>query len=166
MNKIKYILIVIFLLFITGDSYKKNIIRPHQIDIINKTTYVDVCYMSYILSYEIFEIDTLKLLIYPSTDNSFYGMVNPLPFGEHKYLLLLKTGLSDEMLKETLSHEFIHINQFETGRLESFGNWFVWEKDTILGEEVFYNDRPFEIEAYNNQDKIVKELNRNYNFLK
>lgn len=160
--KSRFIIIfsVILLSFILLGDTNSDFIRPHYITIKNQTTYIDACYISYILSYEIFEIDTLELLIYYTTDSDFYGFLSQIPFGEHRYLLLIKPNLNDNELKETLSHEFIHINQYETGRLKSFGNIYIWEGDTIKGNNVLYNDRPFEKEAYKNQSKILRKLNR------
>lgn len=159
MKNIKYILLFLIVLLISDVAY--NDIKPHEIQINNNTEF-DAGYLSFLLAYEIFDIDTLELIIHylPSDDSGFYGLVSPLPFGEHRYLMLLNEDMDSIQLRETLSHEFIHINQHETGRLESFGNWFIWEGDTIKGNTVPYRDRPFEIEAYNNQDSILNELNK------
>jgi len=167
MNKIKYILLFLITSYLmVSDINLDNVIRPHEIKIKNLTTFTEASYMSFILSYNVFEIDTLDLIIcyLPLSgegDLEFSGIVAPLPFGTHRYLMLLNKNLGVDELRETLSHEFIHINQHETGRLVSLGNMFIWEGDTI-NPDVVYRDRPFEIEAYNNQDEILKQLNKIY----
>jgi len=167
MNKIKYILLFLITSYLLVSDVNYNNIKPHDIKVKNLTEFVEASYMSFLLSYYVFEIDTLDLIIcyLPLSGEGeleFSGIVTPLPFGTHRYLLLLNKNLGVVELRETLSHEFIHINQHETGRLVSLGNIFIWEGDTINVNEVEYRDRPFEIEAYNNQDEIFEQLNKIY----
>ena len=63
-----------------------------------------------------------------------------------------------DKLKMTLSHEFIHIAQYESGRLIIDGKNYLWEGEPGVfdGYDV---KRPFEQEAFNSQVKIRHELN-------
>jgi len=118
-----------------------------------------------VLAYDVFDINTLDLKIYyiPIVANEgemeFFGFVQKLPFGEHKYLILLKRGLAFEKLKEILSHEFVHIDQYERGDLQVSGKTYIWKGEPGVVEK-YDISLPFEMEAFKSQHNVKKELNR------
>ena len=67
-----------------------------------------------------------------------------------------KLNLTD--LFSTLSHEFIHIDQYDRGDLEIIGKYAVWKGNTLDMTKVKYETRPFEKEAFGKQDAIKKEV--------
>jgi hypothetical protein len=60
-------------------------------------------------------------------------------------------------LIKALSHETIHIAQFATRRLRHLSGSFRvrFEKDIYVSSHVRYEDRPWEIEAHDLEDKIL-----------
>lgn len=60
---------------------------------------------------------------------------------------------------ETISHESIHIKQYDSGRLKKLnGNVYVFDGDTIDAFKVSYLSRPWEREAFRNQYKIEDSI--------
>ncbi|HRT03891.1 MAG TPA: hypothetical protein P5513_08125, partial [Candidatus Diapherotrites archaeon] len=57
-----------------------------------------------------------------------------------------------------LSHEFVHIDQYDRGDLKIIGNYFIWKGDTVDMRDVKYEYRPFEKEAFSKQSYITKKL--------
>ena len=137
---------------------------PESIMITNGTDFrADTIAM--ILAYDIFDIDEIDLKIYylPEQDDEseieFFGFVQQLPFGEHKYLILLNRKMSFEKMKEVLSHEFVHIDQYERGDLIVSGKTYIWKGEP--GEITVYDTTlPFEREAFKSQYNVKKELDR------
>jgi len=140
---------------------------PETVMVTNGTTFEKADTIIMVLANKIMGMDTADIKVYyiPDVVNSgemeFYGIVQQLPFGEHKYLILLNKKLSLSNLKTTLSHEFVHIDQYERCDLFVYGNMYDWkdEKGKFFSD-VKYENRPFEKEAIEQQGKIVKELNK------
>ena len=82
-------------------------------------------------------------------DMRWDGFIQQLPFlkQDHKYLLLLRKDMSFSELKETISHEFAHVYQYERGFLEIFGNTYTWDGVEYHISDHTYEDRPFEVHA-------------------
>jgi hypothetical protein len=60
-----------------------------------------------------------------------------------------------------LSHELIHLKQYQTKRLVIIGNGVVeWEGQKIDVNLIPYNDRPWEREAFREETKISKDLKK------
>jgi hypothetical protein len=56
---------------------------------------------------------------------------------------------------QILSHELIHVKQLVDGRLNVLdGNTAIWNGDTVDIHKWEYKNRPWEVEAYNNQNSI------------
>jgi len=138
---------------------------PETVMVTNGTEYEKADTLIMVLANKILGMDTVDIKVYyipvivQEGEMEFYGMVQQLPFGEHKYLILLNKKLSLSNLKTTLSHEFTHIDQYERGDLFVYGNMYDWKEETKSFSDVKYQDRPFEKEAMKQQGKVVKELN-------
>jgi hypothetical protein len=135
---------------------------PETVMVTNGTEYrADTVAM--VLANKVFEMDTIDLKIFylPDVvnegDMEFKGIVQKLPFGPHKYLLLLNKNMRWEELLIVISHEFIHIQQYESGRLIINGKDYWWEGEHGVFD-TYNTSRPFEKEAFSNQNKIKKEL--------
>ena len=139
---------------------------PETVMVTNGTHFEKADTLVMVLANIILDLDTVDIKIYyiPDVVNSgkmeFYGIVQQLPFGEHKYLILLNKKLNLSKLKLTLSHEFIHIDQYERDDLFINGNMYDWKGETKFFSDVKYNDRPFEKEAMGEQGNVVKQLNK------
>jgi len=83
-------------------------------------------------------------------------------FEKHNFMIYLKEDLSYDLMKSTLSHELIHIQQIENNKLSFFDNGYVWSKDSFNYKNVVYENRPYEIEAFNNMTNVKSKLNKLY----
>lgn len=147
------IALTVFFFFITSKKIEN--VEP-SFQVINKTNYKNADTLVYHLS-QIFGYDTLKihLISIPNVLN-YYAIVQKLK--DHEYVILLNNSLSNENLKLALSHEFIHIRQYETGDLLSFKRHVFYKGDSI-SIDVKYSERVYEQEAFKEQYEIVKKLN-------
>ncbi len=139
---------------------------PETVNVTNGTCYDNLDTIALVLANKIFKIDTLDLKIYytPNILNKhnmeFYAIVQKLPFGEHQYVILLNKDINLVIVKLILSHEFVHIEQYEQGHLKVFKNFYIWKGETVFFEDTEYLNRPYEIEAFRNQNNIRRELNK------
>lgn len=178
MKKIWYILIIVFIILIIGVVFSilrqkkqdtrsfKKVDFPKTILVQNGTEYNRADTIILVLADKIFNLDTLDIKVFhlPEIINEgemeYYAIVQKLPFGQHQYLILLKRDMSLSKIKVTLSHEFVHIKQYEKGELIMDFNYAMWKGEKIVFKDVEYEKRPFEIEAFQTQGKITKELNK------
>jgi len=138
---------------------------PETVEVVNHTDFkADT--MSMVLAHEILGLDTLNLVItyIPDHINSdelvFLGMIQQIPFKPNQFVLLLKKRMSFSQLKTVLSHEFVHIGQYIYGDLTVYPEYATYAVDTIVFIEVKYKDRTFEKEAFKQQGRMLKKLNR------
>ena len=71
---------------------------------------------------------------------------------DRSFVIRVNKELSEQDLLTTIFHEFVHIKQFI--KKEFGGDIF-----SISNEEVAYMDRPYEIEAFELEKKILEEYN-------
>ena len=135
------------------------------ISIQNGTKYKKIDTVIYVLAHDIFKLDTININVFylpdvfKKSDLEYYAIVQQIPFIPSGYLILLKHDMRLPSLKLILSHEFIHIDQYENGYLSVDNKQAIWKGDTIDFKEVKYKDRPFEKEAFDKQRKIYRTLN-------
>jgi len=137
---------------------------PETIKITNGTSFPKADTIILSLAHQIFQMDTIEILLYYIPDHlnsgemEFYGIVQQTPFDKKKFLILVNKKLDLSDLFSTLSHEFIHIDQYHRGDLGIIGKYAVWKGDTLDMTEVKYETRPFEKEAFAKQTAIKKEV--------
>lgn len=174
--KIGIIVFVIFVLIVLGiiliqkkrDARPFNVYEfPSTLIVENTTNYNRADTIAMVLGNKILGLDTLNLMIVyiPDIVNSgemeFYGIVQMLPFKTNQFLILLnRKNMGLSRLKETLSHEFIHIDQYLRGDLILLSDYAIWEGDTIFLDDAEYKERPFEKEAFTNQLIIKRKLEK------
>jgi len=149
-----------------GKKSLPEIVLPESIEIINGTAHKDAGKLAAILAYDIFEFDELTLRMYHlprilnKVDLTFFGMVEVVYDKPHSYLILLNENLGKHGLMKALCHEFVHIEQFETGRLKIDGSKYRWKNEFGDMEKVPYELRPFELEAAKWQKIILRDLKK------
>lgn len=97
-----------------------------------------------------------------STKNNFEGDLKAhLRYHQGVYYLFIDE-LSNEEAIRVISHEIIHINQYHSKDLIYENGLIVWKGDTLELNSIVYDNRPWEIEAYDHQadlsNKISKKL--------
>lgn len=91
-------------------------------------------------------------------DIELEGYVSKLEGG---YIIHVINGLSKRDLISMLSHELIHIKQYETNELIIIKNTVIWQgHDLTALTKTEYETRPWEIEAYNNEESIRIQLKK------
>ena len=144
---------------------------PTTLTIENNTGFEDIDTIALVLAHKVFEYDTMHIIVVYIPDHigsgevdgeeyMFEAFVQQIPFLPHRYLVLMNKKTSKRKLQEVLSHEFVHIKQYESGDLYVYGNMYDWKGETNRFSDVKYMERPFEKEAFKNQSKIKKELQK------
>ena len=139
---------------------------PESLAVNNMTDYEKADTISLYLAQQ-FGIPELNLIIVyiPEDINEekteFYGIVQQLPFKTNQFIILFdREEMSLTELKETLSHEFVHINQCISGDLVIYPNFAIWRGEDVYFGETNYKERPFEMEAFSKQRKVKKKLDK------
>jgi hypothetical protein len=138
---------------------------PETIVVENATDYkADTICMH--LAHSVLGLDTAYIMIVyipehvNEGETDFYAIVQYIPFRKNQFLILLtRDKMSTGMLKETLSHEFVHIHQYLSGDLVMYPKFAIWKGEDIYFGEIPYEERPFEKDAFSNQGKYLKQLN-------
>lgn len=175
MNKIKYIIlgvvVIIFLFFFMKKILTKKSFNdfnfPDTLVVNNYTEHSNADTITMVLLHEIFDYDTMKVNIFDlsnfkqmrNTEFSGYIIKNRNFDKSYDIFIAKKLPIS---LNKILSHEIIHLNQFETGRLKYVDDQpskMIYEGDTIDLNSVDYYERPFEKDAFSKQSSITRQLN-------
>ncbi|MFW6310694.1 MAG: hypothetical protein ACOC1K_00500 [Nanoarchaeota archaeon] len=155
----------IFLINENRSKYYSDITIPSTVKVTNTTDYKLDTIIG-VLSSHIFEYDTLSVKVYYMSINILYedfhfkAFIQKNPFYDKEYFIFISRGLSDNELKKSLSHEFVHIDQMERGDLIISGLKAYWKGEEIDLNNVHYMDRGFEIEAHNKQKEVLRKLNK------
>jgi predicted metallopeptidase len=79
--------------------------------------------------------------------------------GANDQYIIYTNEMSRTTSTKIISHELIHLEQYDSGRLRVIGNGVViWEGKEINVLDIPYNDRPWEVEAFKRQDDLEKKL--------
>lgn len=110
-------------------------------------------------------ITNVSVLIKPLSEASKYNFrENGDLRGYIRYDGELFTIFIDEMSTyesiEIISHELIHLEQYKTRRLVVRYYQPTWEGEDISLEKVSYENRPWEIEAFQKQDDLSKKMKK------
>lgn len=78
---------------------------------------------------------------------------------EEGYIIYIINGLSRKELISIISHEIVHIEQYETNELMVCSDSIIWKgHDFKNTSTISYESLPWEVDAFNNQNKIRKQL--------
>jgi hypothetical protein len=115
---------------------------------------------------KIMKYDTMTINIYKIRDNydteefNFVSYITKIPFKKHEYIIFLKNDLFLDYTKTVLSHELVHLDQYESGRLKIMEDGYEWMNITTKFKDENYLERPYELEAFKKQNDIKKKLNK------
>jgi len=112
--------------------------------------------------------DTIEIHIYPmpdvfdDDDIEYIAFIAQVPFQQYKYTIFLQPRAGFGKMMGAISHELIHLKQYESGLLQLLpdNSGYIWEGDTVMAGDVDYFDRPYEIEAHNEGQKLQRELKK------
>jgi len=168
------ILIIIFLLFlfylfIKKDKELNTFYFPDTVIVNNYTDLKNADTISMVITNKILNIDTIQIDIFTSPINmntdkyEIYGYTFPNLYEKDKYYIFLGRTFPRNMIITLLSHEMVHIQQYRDGTLIYPGSdkyYLEYKGEKIYFIDVPYNKRPYEIEAFEKEKIIRKELNK------
>lgn len=177
MNKnVKIGLIVLSLLIIIFLIYKfykptENYFKPVVLDYNNSVfIYNDKKYLDTIIKVGLKNLDIkdVMVIVYPLTSElkNIFGSDTELKAhirenAGFQYFIWIDDISRNESIK-VLSHELIHLKQYNTSELTFHNDTLKWKGKIYDLNQYQYNDRPWEIDAFSKEnelrDKITKEL--------
>jgi hypothetical protein len=175
MKKIWYVIIavviviIVFFLIFTHKPKKMNSFRfPETIIVNNYTSIDDADTIIKVLINRIFGYDTARINIYymplsfDKNDTQIFGFITKNEFESNSYNLFIAKNDSYNLFT-LLSHEFIHFDQMQKGLLvqPAVGyKYNIWMNDTVKLFEVPYEERKYEIDAYNRCPEVERKLRK------
>lgn len=158
------ILFFFYLIFFNSSNTFKNIKNLNKGKIVNTTDdkYIDtILYCGLNLS----NIDSINIVILPIENKSKYLYFNDniefkalINYYSGVYYLYIDDNTRNENI-EIISHEIVHINQYYNKKLILLNNGYViWNGDTLNGNKINYYERPWEIEAFSEQNIIKNKI--------
>lgn len=82
-------------------------------------------------------------------------------YGVGDTYIIYVTNMDRDVAMKILSHELIHLNQYASKRLVILSNGLVkWEGKEISVLDYSYNNRPWEIEAFDGQGDLQKRIEK------
>jgi len=143
-----------------------DIVVPETIEVINFTELKNIETITKALAYKIFEFDEIRIRlnylpdIFSTGDIDLLGVVQRVVFEAHSYQIFFNKNLNQDILRKILSHEFVHIDQYESGDLQIVKTEYIWKGKPGSMLDVKYKYRPFEIDARRRQWAIMKDLKK------
>jgi hypothetical protein len=107
----------------------------------------------------------VRVIQYPKVPGNFfmgykYGQTEKEDgYGANHYTISIYGRLlSKNHFWNILAHELIHVKQLHTGEINYFKHkedmYFVWKGDTVKANDIKYDDRPWETEAFAKADSV------------
>jgi len=139
---------------------------PSTLTASNYTNYERADTITMVILNRIFNIDTMQISIHKmvmdmgNDELETWAFIQKNPFVPHNYYIFIKDGSLPMSLEQLLSHELIHLKQIESGILVvTGGDGYYYDGKYFKFSEVPYNQRPQEIEAFKNQNEVLRKLN-------
>jgi len=143
---------------------------PYTMVVENYTSNQRADTIAMVILNKLMEYDTMNVLLYPMPSifekddkMEYIAFITKIPFEPQNYIIYLQSRASDGKIKTAFSHEMIHLRQYELGYLQLLlqdDTRYIWMGDTIKASDVKYEDRPHEIEAQREGQKLERELNK------
>ena len=143
-----------------------DIVVPETIEIINFTTIKNIEPIVKLLAYKVFEFDKIRIrlnylpAIFNSGDFDYWGVAQKMIDGPQSYQIFLKKNLTQSSLRGVLAHEFVHIDQYNSGDLQVTGAEYIWKGESGNMYDVEYKRRPFELDAGKRSRQVLKDLKK------
>ena len=166
---ISLILLILLFLYLGREKKMNHFDFPDTVIVNNYTDFNEIDTILKVITNKIMDIDTIQIDIFitpidMNTDKyEIYGYTFPNLFEKNKYYIFLGRTFPRSMIKTLLSHEMVHIQQYMDGSLVYPGSdkyYLEYMGDKIYFIDIPYNKRPYEIEAFEKEKIIRKELNK------
>lgn len=164
------IVLIVYILLATKKKEMKKFTFPKEIVVFNNTKYKGIDTMAMVVLNKIMKFDSIHMNIYSIRDGLFdTGDIEILAYVEknqfklHEYNLYIAKKLSGVSVEKIISHEMLHVQQIESGKLiqsDFFKLFSIYNNDTIYYAKIPYNLRAFEIDAFAIEGNVSNELNK------
>lgn len=170
MKKIGLIILSILLLFliIFLIIYNKEDEKPFNLvelsknnQIVNrtKTTYYDTIVSVGLDAMDIRNVPVIIIELTEQTKKQFEGSLKAhIRYHEGVYYLFIGNEKRFDAI-QIIAHEIIHINQYNTKQLIFDGEMITWEGQPFGLNDLEYNDRPWEKDAFDKQGDLTARIN-------
>jgi len=139
---------------------------PNTILVKNYTDYKRADTLAMVILNKIFSYDSIEVnIFYMTTDIGnneidVQAFIQKNPFVLHNYYLFIKNGTLSVPIDKVISHEMIHVRQMETRKfIQIDADTYIYDNKMFRFSELQYDKRPPEIDAFNEQNKILRQLN-------
>jgi len=152
----------IFLITNQKERYFKKIVFNNDNIIENATQkkYLDTIVYS---GLKILDIKNITVIILPIGNAPILDLNPEIELKAHivyyldKYYIFIDDINREQALK-VLSHELIHLNQYYKGYLRVNNGVIEWHKKSYDGNNILYEDRLWEIDAFDKQDSLLNKI--------
>jgi predicted metallopeptidase len=165
------VVLVIIVYFFIKNSRKETYFKPVSLStrntIINNDTKP---FMDTIVSVglDILNVNNCNIVIKSMDDNIKNKFLNQNDlnlqaaiFGKNGMYYIFIDNINRNESITVLSHELVHLEQYNSGNLEAVGNGIViWKGNKINVIDIPYEQRPWEIDAFNKQGEVASKINK------
>lgn len=152
--------VILFFIFKEPPT-KQQFTFPTTIKIVNTTLYKGVDTMLYIGLFHVLKVDSIQLNVL-SNSTLFHKRYEDraiLQKNINFYNLFLDSDISESELPLIISHELVHLKQHLTNNYIVYGD-SIFYNGQMYSKNLEYSLRPWEIEAFRNQDIIRTKINK------
>jgi hypothetical protein len=174
MTKTNKIILIILAILLIGGFYllNRNSDKPYNKVVLSKENHItnltNTVFLDTIVNVGLSELkqSNVFLLILPLTQKQIdqfgdNGELKAQIVGKEGNYIIFVSDISRSESITILSHELIHLTQYQSGRLVLTSKGVIWENE-LVDNNLSYDKRPWEIEAFSKQinlsDKIEKVL--------
>lgn len=76
-----------------------------------------------------------------------------------RYVLYINEDLENN-LEEIISHEMIHLSQYNSGRLSYQNGIIIWLGEKYVVDDINYYERPWEMEAFRKESVVARKVKK------
>jgi hypothetical protein len=93
-----------------------------------------------------------------------YGETHIVDYNEankpRDFDILIKKRLGEQEIIKTIAHEMVHVKQYVYGELNEYMS--MWKGTEVSEDDYDYYDSPWEIEAFELENKLYNQFNKSY----
>jgi hypothetical protein len=168
-KKNKILLIILTILLVIGLYLLNNSDKPYNKVILSKENHItnltNIVYLDTIVSVGLSKLkqSNIFVVILPLTKRQIdqfadSGELKAQIVGNDGNYIIFVSDLTRNESITAISHELIHLNQYQSGRLKIDSTGVIWEGNLI--DNLLYEERPWEIEAFSEQKNLSNKIEK------
>lgn len=168
-KKNKILLIILTILLVIGLYLLNNSDKPYNKVILSKENHItnltNIVYLDTIISVGLSKLkqSNVFVVVLPLTQRQIDQFADSGELKAHivgndsNYIIFVSDITRNESIT-VISHELIHLNQYQSGRLKIDSTGVIWEGNLI--DNLLYEERPWEIEAFSEQKNLSNKIEK------